>query len=216
MAQPASPLAPEGGNLEHAVLATDGAIDIVAAPRRAPVAVTLAPGERGVLLLSLLCGSAFVGMNALLIRRINPDPAIGGDASLYISMTRGTLDRIPSPFRFRFLVPRIAEALPFSPGHSLMAITYGSLVVMFVAIAYTSYRINRDAAASIFATCLVFSSRWFMYNFENPYLADAFALAALSIAFSCLMGRAYSLFSRRSWSAVSHGRQSSHSRQRGR
>lgn len=139
-------------------------------------------------------GLLFIATNVALIRRINPDPAIGGDASQYLALTRGDLDAVVTPFRFRVLVPFLASLLPVSPGHAFMVITYGSLLVLFVVLVLTAYRLCGDLLASLVATLVVFASRWFLYNFENPYLTDAFGLAATGVALAALIGSSTTLF----------------------
>lgn len=131
----------------------------------------------------------FIAFNVATVPRINPDPAIGGDASQYIAMTHGELDSVPSPFRFRVLVPFLASMLPFSAGHALMAITYISLGALFVAVASITYRVTHDLVASITAALLVLSSRWILYNFQNPYLTDSFTLAAIAVSLGALVLR---------------------------
>ena len=147
-----------------------------------------------VLCLALIVAVVFIATNVWSIPRINPDPQIGGDASQYISLTRGNFDSVPSPFRFRVLVPFLAALLPFSPGHSLMAITYSSLACLFVVLVWTSYKLNGDVTASMLGALMIFSSRWFLYNFQNPYLTDSFSLAAVGFALYALVIRSSPLF----------------------
>lgn len=129
----------------------------------------------------------FIAFNVATVPRNNPDPAIGGDASQYIAMTHGELDSIPLPFRFRVLVPFMASLLPFSAGHALMAITYISLCALFVVLACVAYRLTHDLAASLTGVFVVLSSRWLLYNFQNPYLTDSFTLAAISVSLAALV-----------------------------
>jgi len=148
---------------------------------RLPVAV--------VAVLAFVAATAFISFNVATVPRINPDPAIGGDASQYIAMTHGELDSVPQPFRFRVLVPFMASVLPFSAGHALMAITYTSLCALFVVLACLTYRVTGDLIASLTAVLAVLSSRWLLYNFQNPYLTDSFTLAAIGVSLGGLLLR---------------------------
>lgn len=150
--------------------------------------------KSAVFCLSLVAATVFVVVSVLSIDRINPDPQIGGDASHYISLTRGTMDSVPSPFRFRILVPFLAGNLPFTPGHSLMVITYCSLLTLFVVLVCASYKLTQDLIASVIGVLIIFSSRWFLYNFQNPYLTDAFSLAAIGVSLSALLSLSVPVF----------------------
>ncbi len=138
---------------------------------------------------ALVVAMLFIGFNVATVPRINPDPTIGGDASQYIAMTHGDLESVPSPFRFRVLVPFLASLMPFSAGHALMAITYLSLCTLFVTLAMLTYELTHDLAASLASVLIVISSRWLLYNFQNPYLTDSFTLAAIAIALGALLLR---------------------------
>lgn len=139
--------------------------------------------------LAFVVAVLFIAFNVATVPRINPDPAIGGDASQYIAMTHGELGSVPQPFRFRVLVPFVASALPLSAGHALMAITYTCMCALFVVLVCITYRLTHDLAASLTAVLVVLSSRWLLYNFQNPYLTDSFTLAAISVSLGALFLR---------------------------
>jgi hypothetical protein len=88
----------------------------------------------------------------------------------------------------------MAALLPFSAYHSLIVITYCSLIALFVVLVLTSYKLNQDIVASVLGVLLVFSSRWFLYNFQNPYLTDGFALATIGVSISALLSLTLPVF----------------------
>lgn len=138
-----------------------------------------------------IISAIYIITSHLSIFQLDPYLIKDGDAMQYISLGNGIIDNIPSPFRYRILVPIIASILPFSIDTSLLLITYISLFSLAVILLSLSYQIHHDLLASITGFVIIFTSRWFLYNFQNPFLTDAFSLNTIGLSMAALINQAF-------------------------
>lgn len=106
---------------------------------------------------------------------------IRGDSRHYIKMIENEISTASPPFKYRVLVPYLAKHLPYSPIESLRTITYLSLFLFYISVLITCLRLNISLIASISGLIILFMSPLHLYNYHNPFLTDAFGLAAISI-----------------------------------
>jgi len=106
---------------------------------------------------------------------------LGYDATFYTRMVEGPMASVPSPFRFRVLVPWLARQLPVPAPLALLIISYASLFGCYVIVMASCRAIGLGLRESIFGMVAVWGSTWHLYYFWNPYLTDAFGLLMLTI-----------------------------------
>ncbi len=123
-----------------------------------------------------------------------PYQTVGGDTLQYVSMIRGGSEAVRPPFKHRFLVPFIGGLLPVSATDFLRAVSYGSLFVTYFAIQLACRRLRIDLAASTAGLVVLFASSSHLYNFHNPFLLDAFALAILSVMVWSILSGSFATF----------------------
>lgn len=110
-----------------------------------------------------------------------PTVHLGYDATFYTRMVEGPMADVPSPFRFRVLVPWLARQLPVPAPLALLIISYASLFGCYVIVMASCRAIGLGLRESIFGVVAVWGSTWHLYYFWNPYLTDAFGLLMLTI-----------------------------------
>lgn len=106
---------------------------------------------------------------------------LGYDSTFYVAMVNGQGAMVPSPFKFRVLIPFLASQLPFSPAQSLLLISYVSLFATYLLIIRACDTIGLSRHESAFGLLAIWGSTWHLYHYWNPYMTDAFALCALSV-----------------------------------
>ena len=142
-------------------------------------------------------GLVLFGHSLVLQRAIDgptPYQTVGGDTLHYVSMIQGSPEDVRAPFKHRFLVPLIGSLLPVSATEFLRAVSYGSLFVTYFAIQLACCRLRIDPAASTAGLVVLFASSSHLYNFHNPYLLDAFALAILSVMVWSVLSGSFATF----------------------
>ncbi len=122
------------------------------------------------------------------------DPRIRGDARHYVAMVEGRSAEAPAPFKYRVLAPLVARALPWSPADALRIVTYASLAGFYAVALALCAQAGLSPAASVAGLALVFLSPWHLYHFHNPFLTDAPALLAISVAVLALAGGSFGVF----------------------
>lgn len=146
---------------------------------------------RPVVWMAAVVASGFVLFGAATVQQRPADLRARGDSRYYLAMVAQqwtlpdrpgwAMSAVPSPLRYRVLVPWIARHLPLDPVHALMAITYVSMVGAYTFILLTCRRLGLSASASIGGLALMFV---FLPNLDvyfNPLLTDGFALMMLSV-----------------------------------
>lgn len=123
-----------------------------------------------------------------------PELVMAGDSDYYFAMAEGRAGDVPIPFRYRVLVPFIARLLPLDLPISFMLITYLSLFVCYILALITCRKLGLYPFASIVGLFALFTTSAHLYNYHNPYLTDALALAALFAMFAMLVKRSFSGF----------------------
>lgn len=108
------------------------------------------------------------------------DVNLGYDATFYVRMVEGPMDRVPSPFAFRVLVPWLARQLPVPAASALQIITYTSLFGCYVVVMASCRVLGLRLRDSIFGLAAIWGSTWHLYYFWNPYLTDGLGLLMLS------------------------------------
>lgn len=126
-----------------------------------------------------LVSAGLVMLGHFLIAR--PEPHLGYDATFYVRMVEGPMAGVPSPFRFRVLVPWLARQLPVPPPLALQIISYASLFGCYVIVMLSCRAIGLRLREAIFGVVAVWGSTWHLYGFWNPYMTDAFGLLMLTI-----------------------------------
>lgn len=114
-----------------------------------------------------------------------------GDALVYTIMANGDYSEVSEPFRYRVLVPSIAWLLPFSAVLSLKLVSYAGLFLFYFISFVTCRKLGVSFFASFLGLATVYSSVWYLYNYQNPYLTDTMALAFLSLIFLTATSRNY-------------------------
>jgi hypothetical protein len=120
--------------------------------------------------------------------------SIGGDTYAYVSMIEGNWNNVPSPFKFRILVPFLASLLPLSPTESLRLISYLSLFFCYLFILLTSTKMGLNTIYSTIGLLAVWASTWHLYYYHNPFLTDAFGLLIVCIMIYALFTDSFFLF----------------------
>ena len=119
---------------------------------------------------------------------------IRGDTAEYVSMIDNGVDAANSPFRHRVLVPLLASLLPLSPADALRLISYGSLAVFYATAMMTASRVGLTLGMSLAGLVVASGSTPHLYNYHNPFLTDAFGLAALGLLLHSLISNSLGLF----------------------
>jgi hypothetical protein len=130
-------------------------------------------------LLLVLMGHIFV-LQCTPVNEI-PTLTIRDDAFFYIDMANGKWSAIPSPWKFRVLVPFLAGLLPFSAVDSLRLVAYLSLFFSYLFMFLACRKMGVSLGGSVIGLCCVWCSRWHLMNYNNPYLTDAFGLFILCV-----------------------------------
>jgi hypothetical protein len=130
---------------------------------------------------SLACTAFGVAMLTGMRTSVTPPT---GDAAQYLSMIDpsmpGAEPVVPSPYRYRILVPWVARQLPFSPSASLSLVTYASLAVSYFLMLLTCERIGVSGWAGIGGLAVAFAFEPHLYNYYNPYLVDGAGLMVMT------------------------------------
>lgn len=133
--------------------------------------------------------------DSLVLQRVPNGPSheltIRGDALTYLRMVEQGPSSASGHKRYRVLVPFIASMLPFPPGRSLLVISYASLFACYLLALLISAKMGFPWFASFLGVFSVYSSAWHLYNYQNPFLTDAFGLAALFALLFCVVAGSY-------------------------
>lgn len=136
--------------------------------------------------------------NALILQQTAQGPThdltIRNDALHYFAMSEGRYDGVPTPFRYRVLVPYLAGLLPVQPAAAFKLITYLSLFACYALAQVLCHRMGlgiRSSAVGLFAA---FTTTTHLFNYHDPFLTDAFALAVLFVMMLALFSRSFPLF----------------------
>ena len=132
----------------------------------------------------VLVAFAFVLAGHLFVLQRSANPTVSylearGDSVAYAQMVEGQWRTMRVPFRYRVLVPLMARALPLPPLDALRAITYVSLFFCYVLILLTCRALDLSWLAAFAGLCAVFTSPWQLYQYNNPFIIDAFVLLML-------------------------------------
>ena len=119
---------------------------------------------------------------------------IRGDSLAYVAMVEGHWAAAPVPFRYRVLVPMVAQLLPWSPLASLRVITYVSLLGSYMLILLACFRLGLSTKASALGLFAVWSATSQLYYYHNPFLTDGFGMLALSAMVFALTVNSFELF----------------------
>lgn len=114
------------------------------------------------------------------------------DAAQYLRMAAG--DPVPDPYANRVLAPALAGALPGSPETGFRILSFASLTAALVASAVLSLRTGASRGATATAVVLGAASPAVSYILANPFLTDAPAAAAGSIAAVAFVFGAWPVF----------------------
>lgn len=102
------------------------------------------------------------------------------DALQYISMIEDDFSSTVVPYRNRILVPALAKLIPLPAPDALRLITYTSLFVTYYAVLLIGLKIGLNQWGSLAGLLLIFTSNVHVYNYNNPFLLDAFQQMALT------------------------------------
>lgn len=116
------------------------------------------------------------------------------DACYYINMARGQTDFIIPPFKYRVLVPYIAHHMPLQPENALTIITYASLFVCYLLSLIICKRLGFSLFESIIALLAFFTASSQLFNYNDPYLTDAFGLMAIFFMAYALVDTGFATF----------------------
>ena|GEM_PF-133421 len=148
----------------------------------------------------------FIGLSASLVilghclvlhRTLNgptQELTIRSDALFYIQMAKGDFSGVSGRYGSRILVPFIAQLLPFSATTNLMMVSYLSLFVSYFLALLICDHLGLRWPASFLALFSVYTSRWHLYYYQNPYLTDPFALMILFALLFSILKRSYFAF----------------------
>lgn len=154
--------------------------------------------RHALLLAGLAAGFVALGHGFVLQKRVDGPTRYlnlaGGDAAEYLAMVEGGPGDALPPFRYRVLVPFLAKVLPLPADQALRAISYASLFLAYLLLMATGLRLGLPPAAAVAGLLAVFASSLHLYNYFNPFLADAFQVAALSGMLYALVARSFPAF----------------------
>jgi hypothetical protein len=109
-------------------------------------------------------------------------------------MTEGTASSVFPTIEYRVIVPFLAGLLPFSGIDSLRIVSYLSLFAFYVLVLLTCTKLGMNIYASVVGLLMVFTSGVHLYNYNNPFLTDAFALMSISLMIYGLINRSFLVF----------------------
>lgn len=105
---------------------------------------------------------------------------MSSDALQYICMIEGDFSCASVPFRNRVLVPTLAKLIPLPAPDALRLITYTSLFMTYYAVLLIGLKIGLNQWGALAGFLLIFTSNAHIYNYNNPFLLDAFQQMALT------------------------------------
>ena len=117
-----------------------------------------------------------------------------GDSVAYVQLVEGQWRTMRVPIRYRIFVPLLASVLPLAPLDALRAITYVSLFFCYVLILLTCRAMDLSGSAAVVGLWAVFTSSWHLYQYNNPFLIDAFVLLMLCGMIYALVRDSFWLF----------------------
>ncbi len=100
---------------------------------------------------------------------------VRGDALEYIAAARDGIGAGRPPFRFRFVVPWLAGALPIAELAAFRLIAYVAMAATFAMTFDLARRAGSSRRSAGLGVALVFVSPWTLYVFHNPIMTDAAA-----------------------------------------
>lgn len=138
------------------------------------------------ILLSLLLALTL----SLLALSIAPQAKFTPDTQNYVRMIHGDYAQAITPFRYRVVVPIMAGRLPLRPEAALRAITWASLLLVYVLAVLECSMLGIGFRASALAVVALFCSRPNLLNYYNPYLTDGVGMLVLFVlSMSFIAGR---------------------------
>jgi hypothetical protein len=118
---------------------------------------------------------------------VTPVTTLTSDTHSYIQMMHGNYGRVPTPFRYRVVVPIVAGWLPLRPEIALRTITWVSLLVVYVLAVLECSILGIGFRASALAVVALFCSRPNLLNYYNPYLTDGMGMLILFLLSLCFI-----------------------------
>jgi len=142
-------------------------------------------------LLFAVVSCALVAFGTVMLLGIEVDVHLApGDDVHYLSMVcqchwpsqnlPWSIHLVPSPFRYRILVPWIARQLPFGAATSLRLVTYASLGASYFVMLLTCQRLGLSSRASVGGLALAYVFEPHLYSYYNPFLVDGFGLMVVT------------------------------------
>jgi hypothetical protein len=123
------------------------------------------------------------------------DANLQSDTAWYLAMANHrwpangapmNIHRVPTPFRYRVVVPFLASLLPLAPVLSLAVVTYLSLAGAYLFTLLTCQRLGLSKLESSIGLAVACTFGSPLYCFRNPLLTDGFgvlAVAAMTFAY---------------------------------
>lgn len=96
----------------------------------------------------------------------------GGDAFFYRSMTEGSMENVPAPFRYRIAAPTIVRLLPVSPNAGYMFLNAASLFIFYYIGFLLCSHFRFDVISSLKSIIFLFFTQWHLYIYQNPFITD--------------------------------------------
>ena len=162
--------------------------------RAAPVPLGAATTWRRIAL-ALSVGTALVLIGNLLIVERSTGATVEvlrvrGDALEYIAAARAGIGAGRPPFRFRFVVPWLAGALPIGDLAAFRLIAYVAMAATFAMTFDLARRAGSSCRSAGLGVALVFGSPWTLYVFHNPFMTDAAAHVVIATQLVTLVASA--------------------------
>jgi hypothetical protein len=121
----------------------------------------------------LLLAISLVCFGFLLVRQVSNYTL---DSLMYLRMAQSD-STVPVPYLFRVLVPALASHMHVPAAAGMKIISSVSLVITLWLVALCAMATGARVPGAAAAMIVIFCSRNFLYNFHNPFLTDAPALA---------------------------------------
>ncbi len=135
-------------------------------------------------LLVVAAGLVLIGHFFVIQREPSAAPGsyrnMSSDAVKYVCMVEKDFTCANTPFRYRVLVPILARLLPLSAPEALRLITYFSLFLTYYTVLLIGLKIGLNRWGALVGLLLIFTSNVHLYNYNNPFLLDAFQQLALT------------------------------------
>lgn len=101
-----------------------------------------------------------------------------GDAAHYIAMVRG--EPASLPYADRIAAPAIASVLPLPAEFALKVVNLASLAALYVTGGWLIVRLGMSAHTACLALVVAWSTVGHLFAYQNPYLVDTPATAAVT------------------------------------